>query len=121
MKEAAAAASLSALPALALVAALLLPTAALSNEALAKAKGCLACHQLDKKAVGPTYQDVARRYAGQSDAAAKIASSIVKGTPVPKGAGWQKEGKAALPFMSPNSTVRPDEAQTLALWILSQK
>jgi len=104
-----------------LASALSLPASVAANEALAKAKGCLACHAIDKKAVGPTYKDVAKKYAGQSDAAVKVASAIVKGTPIPKGVGWQKEGKAALPFMSPNATIRPDEAQALAQWILSQK
>ena len=98
-----------------------LAPAAQASEALAKAKGCLACHQTDRKAVGPTYRDVARRYAGQGDALAKVAGAIVKGTPAPKGAGWQKEGKAALPFMPPNAAIRPDEAQALASWILAQK
>ena len=37
-------------------------TADETPEALAKAKGCLACHSVDKKAVGPTYRDVARKY-----------------------------------------------------------
>ena len=52
-----------------------LAPAAQASEALAKAKGCLACHQTDRKAVGPTYRDVARRYAGQGDALAKVAGA----------------------------------------------
>jgi cytochrome c len=95
--------------------------AAEAPEALARAKGCFACHAADKKLVGPTYQEIARKYAGLADAEAKIATSIVKGTPVPGGVGWQKQGKAALPFMPPNSTLRPDEAASLAKWILSLK
>ena len=92
-----------------------------ANEALAKSKGCLACHTVDKKLIGPTYKEVAKKYAGQKDAEARIASSIVKGTPVPAGVGWQKEGKATLPFMPPNATVKPDEATKLAKWILGLK
>ena len=87
-----------------LVAAGLLCTAvAQADEALAKAKGCLACHTVDKKLIGPFYKDVAKKYAGQKDAEAKIASTIMKGTPAPGGVGWQKEGKAAMPFMPPNA------------------
>ena len=37
----------------------------LADEALAKAKGCLACHTVDKKLIGPTYKEVAQKYAGQ--------------------------------------------------------
>ena len=95
--------------------------AAQADEALAKSKGCLACHTVDKKLIGPTYKEVAKKYAGQKDAEARIASSIVKGTPVPAGVGWQKEGKATLPFMPPNATVKPDEATKLAKWILGLK
>jgi cytochrome c len=107
---------------LALVACAVVAAASAADdpEALAKAKGCLACHAIDKKAVGPTYRDVAQKYAGQADAEAKITNAIVKGTPVPGGVGWQKQGKAALPFMPPNSTLRPDEAVTLAKWILAK-
>ena len=94
---------------------------AMADEALAKAKGCLACHTVDKKLIGPMYKEVAKKYAGQKDAEARIASSIVKGTPVPAGVGWQKEGKATLPFMPPNATVKPDEATKLAKWILGLK
>lgn len=93
----------------------------LADEALAKAKGCLACHTVDKKLIGPTYKEVAQSYAGQKDAEAKIAATIIKGTPAPAGAGWQKRGLAALPFMPPNAAVKPDEAAKLAKWIMSLK
>ena len=65
--------------------------------------------------------EVAKKYAGQKDAEAKIATTIVKGTPTPAGLGWQKAGSATLPFMPPNAAVKPDEAAKLAKWILSQK
>ena len=92
-----------------------------ADESLAKAKGCLACHTVDKKLIGPTYKEVAQKYAGQKDAEARLVNSILKGTPSPAGIGWQKEGKATLPFMPPNATVKPDEASKLAKWILGQK
>jgi cytochrome c len=92
-----------------------------ADEALAKAKGCLACHTVDNKIVGPAYKDVAKKYAGQKDAEAKVANTILKGTPSPAGLGWQKAGKAMLAFMPPNATVKPDEAAKLAKWILSLK
>ena len=95
--------------------------AVLADESLAKAKGCLACHTVDKKLIGPTYKDVAQEYAGQKDAETRIANTILKGTPSPAGIGWQKKGKATLPFMPPNAAVKPDEAAKLAKWILSLK
>ncbi len=95
--------------------------AAQADEALAKAKGCLACHTSDTKLIGPAYKDVAKKYAGQKDAATKIAQTIIKGTPAPGGMGWQKEGKASLAFMPPNAAVKPDEAAKLAKWIVGLK
>jgi cytochrome c len=74
---------------------------------LAKAKNCLSCHAADKKLVGPSYQDVAKKYAGQKDAEAKLAEKIQKG-----GSGvW---GNVPMP---PNN-VTPDEAKKLAAWVL---
>lgn len=77
---------------------------------LAQAKGCMACHQIDKKVVGPAYKDVAKKYAGQAGAADKLATKIQKG-----GAGvW---GTVPMP---PNN-VTPAEAKELATWVLAQK
>ena len=93
-----------------IVAALVAPTA-FANPALAEKKNCLACHQVDKKLVGPSYKDVAAKYAGQKDAAAKLAEKIQKG-----GSGvW---GQVPMPA---NPQVTPDEAKTLATWILTVK
>lgn len=50
---------------LAAVAAGILATApAMADEALAKAKNCMACHAIDKKMVGPAYKDVAAKFGG---------------------------------------------------------
>jgi cytochrome c len=82
-----------------------------ADEALAKAKNCLACHQVDKKVVGPAYKEVAAKYKGDKAAPAKLADKVVKG-----GSGvW---GPVAMP---PNPQVTPDEAKKLVAWILSQK
>ena len=87
-----------------------------ADESLAKAKGCFACHTVEKKLVGPAYKDIAKRYAGQKEMEAKLAEKIIKGG---KGA-WAKELGAELP-MPPNTTVKADEAAKLVKWILSLK
>ena len=99
-------------PALALVAAAATVSApAMADEALAKAKNCLACHAVDKKVVGPSYKDVAAKYAGQKDAADKLAAKIIKG-----GVGvW---GQMPMPA---NAQVNEAEAKKLVAWILSLK
>lgn len=98
------------------VAGLLANGLAQADEALAKSKNCLACHTVDKKVVGPAYKDIAKRYAGQKGVDAMLAEKIVKGG---KGA-WKKELGAEIP-MPPNPTVKPDEANRLAKWILGLK
>ncbi|MCK2126910.1 c-type cytochrome [Thauera aromatica] len=94
------------------VAAGLLSTApAFASAELAKAKNCMACHAVDKKLVGPAYKDVAAKYAGQADAAVKLATKVQKG-----GVGaW---GQIPMP---PNPQVNDADAKTLVAWILSQK
>ncbi len=83
----------------------------LASEEFAKSKGCLACHAVDKKIVGPAFKDVAQKYAGQKDAEAKLAEKVVKG-----GSGvW---GQIPMP---PNPKVSADEANKLVQWILSLK
>jgi cytochrome c len=95
----------------AVAAGLLSAAPAFASADLAKAKNCLACHAVDKKLVGPAYNEVAKKYAGQADAAAKLAEKIQKG-----GTGvW-----GAVP-MPPNPQVNADEAKQLAEWVLSQK
>ena len=83
---------------------------AFANAELATKKNCLACHATDKKIVGPSYKDVAAKYAGQKDAAAKLAEKIQKG-----GVGaW---GQIPMPA----NPVTPEEAKQLAAWVLTIK
>ncbi len=83
----------------------------LADQALATAKNCMACHAVDKKVVGPSYKEVAAKYAGQKDAADKLAVKIQKG-----GSGvW---GPVPMPA---NPQVNEAEAKKLAAWVLSQK
>lgn len=94
---------------IALGAALTAPAHA--NADLAQKKNCLACHAIDKKVIGPSYKDVAAKYAGQKDAPAKLTQKVLKG-----GAGaW-----GAVP-MPANPQVNEAEAKQLVSWILSLK
>lgn len=84
---------------------------AIANLELAKTKNCMACHAVGTKLVGPSYKDVAAKYAGQKDAEAKLVNKVIKG-----GSGvW-----GAVP-MPPNPQVNEAEAKTLVKWILSTK
>jgi cytochrome c len=84
---------------------------AMADEALAKSKNCMACHAVAKKLVGPSYKDVAAKYAGNAGAADMLAAKIVKG-----GSGvW---GPIPMPA---NTQVSEAEAKKLAAWVLSLK
>lgn len=98
----------------ALVSALALALAALpalANEDLAKKSGCMACHAVDKKVVGPAYKDVAAKYKDDKTAEAKLVKKVKEG-----GVGvW---GQVPMP---PNAHVKDDDIKTLVKWVLSQK
>lgn len=78
-------------------------------QALAQSKGCLACHSVDNKIVGPAYKDVAAKYAGDAGAADMLIAKVKNG-----GAGtW---GDIPMP---PNVAVSDEDISTLVHWILS--
>ena len=82
---------------------------ALAQADLAQKKNCMACHAVDKKVLGPAFKDVAAKYAGQKDAADKLAAKVVKG-----GVGaW---GNIPMPA---NAQVTDAEAKQLVGWILT--
>jgi len=84
---------------------------ALADQALATAKNCMACHAVDKKLVGPSYKEVALKYAGQKDAVDRLAAKILKG-----GAGvW---GPVPMPA---NAQVSDADAKKLAAWVLTHR
>lgn len=82
---------------------------AFANLDLAKKNNCMACHAVDKKMVGPAYNEVAKKYAAQKDAAATLAKSIKAG-----GAG--KWGPVPMPAQA---TLSDGDALKLATWILT--
>ena len=84
---------------------------AMADLKLATSKNCVACHAVDKKLVGPSYKDVAKKYAGQAGAADKLAVKIVKGG----GGVW-----GVIP-MPANEQVSAGDAKSLANWVLSLK
>lgn len=79
------------------------------GEALAKKYNCLACHQAGQKVVGPAYRDVAARYRGQPDAAAKLAEKIRKGST----GVW---GSVPMP---PKADIQEGDLNKIVEWILS--
>lgn len=93
-------------------AALAVAGIAQADDALLAKGGCLACHKVDAKLVGPSYKDVAAKYAG-ADAAKidELAQKVIKG-------GKDVWGPIPMP---PNTKLTLDEARTLVVYILKMK
>lgn len=70
---------------------------------LAKSKGCLGCHEMDKKKVGPAFKDVAAKYKGNKDAETMLIGKL-------------KEGKGHMKIAASDA-----ELKTLVEWVRSAK
>ena len=94
-----------------IVTACMLSAPVWAQQDLAQKKNCLACHAVNQKVIGPSYKEVATKYAGQPDAVAKLVPKVMKG-----GSGvW-----GAVP-MPANPQVTEAEAKQLVQWILTLK
>ena len=82
-----------------------------AGEALAKASGCLACHTVDKKLVGPSYQEIADRYRKDTGAEANLIQKV-------KAGGKGVWGDIPMP---PNAHVKDADIKTMVQWVLSIK
>ncbi|VCU70161.1 Cytochrome c-552 precursor [Pigmentiphaga humi] len=78
---------------------------------LIHSKNCLGCHRVDAKRVGPSYQNVAQRYANDPEAVDKLTRSILRGS-------FKKWGAIPMPAQT---NVSEAEARQLAQWILTLK
>lgn len=84
---------------------------AFAQDALAAKYACVACHNAERKVVGPSWKDIATKYAGGAKSAEALAQSIKKG-----GAGnW---GQVPMP---PQPTLPDPDALALSRWILATK
>lgn len=61
-----------------------------------KAKGCMGCHDNDKKKVGPAYKDVAAKHKGNKGAGSALVAKLKDGKGHPKIAATDDELKAAI-------------------------
>jgi cytochrome c len=80
-------------------------------EKLLGTHGCTACHNVDKRVVGPSFKEVAAKYAGDARAAERLATKIRTG-------GQGAWGNVPMP---PNAGLSDADAKTLAGWVLQQK
>ena len=79
-------------------------------KALAQKSGCLACHSVEAKVLGPAYKDVAAKYKGDKGAEARLVAKVKAG-----GSGvW---GPMPMPANSPQ--VKDEDIKTIVHWVLS--
>ncbi|QDQ26973.1 c-type cytochrome [Chitinimonas arctica] len=84
--------------------------AAPDGRAMAAKYNCLACHQVDKKVVGPAFRDVAVKYRGDKKAESRLIEKVKKG-----GVGvW---GQIPMPAQQ----ISDADLKVIMQWVLSQK
>ncbi|MBC7857600.1 MAG: c-type cytochrome [Burkholderiaceae bacterium] len=76
---------------------------------LAQKSGCMACHSMDKKVLGPAFKDVAAKYKGNADASALLAKKV-------KGGGGGAWGPIPMPA---HAAVSDADIKTMVDWVLA--
>lgn len=79
------------------------------NLELAKKSGCMACHGLTNKIVGPGYNQIVKKYANDAAAADRLSAKVKKG-------GQGAWGNVPMP---PHEHVKDDDIKAIVKWILS--
>ena len=82
---------------------------AAEGEVLAQKNGCIACHAIDKKLVGPSFQEISKKYKGDSVAQATLIAKV-------KAGGTGVWGKIPMPPQSPK--VSEADIKTMVDWTL---
>ena len=90
-------------------AVLALAGTAQANEKLAQSSGCMTCHEVDKKKLGPGFKEIAAKYPDDKSAESDLFKKVKGGS---KGV-W---GQFPMP---PNAHVKDEDVKTVVRWILS--
>jgi len=87
------------------------PATAAANPALelANKNGCMACHGVNNKIVGPGFNEVQARYKDQPDAEVRLVAKV-------KAGGQGVWGSVPMP---PNAHLKDEDIKTLVQWIMS--
>ena len=80
---------------------------------------CLTCHKVSEKLVGPAYQDVANKYAGNDTAVSYLANRIISGIGTKEPHNWGSETNNAV--MTPHGTLSKQDAEQMVKYILLLK
>jgi cytochrome c len=84
---------------------------ATASEKLAQSSGCMTCHTVERKVIGPSYKEIAAKYRNDKSAEANMVKKVKSG-----GSGvW---GPTPMP---PNAHVKEDDIKAIVAWILALK
>lgn len=72
-----------------------------AQEALAKSSGCMTCHDIGAKKIGPAFKDVAAKYKGRADAETTLVAKVSGGKD------------------HPDVKAKSDDLKSLVKWLLS--
>ncbi|KIG02651.1 c-type cytochrome [Caballeronia concitans] len=85
------------------------PVSTANAIAIARSNACMGCHAVDRKLVGPSFQQVAAKYKGDAQAPAKLAKKVKDG-----GAGvW-----GSIPMPS-HPAMNDGDIKTVVAWVLA--
>lgn len=83
----------------------------LASEKLAQSSGCLTCHAVDRKVLGPGFKEIAAKYRNDKAAEDKLVKKVKAG-----GSGvW---GSVPMP---PNAHVKEGDIKVIVHWVLTLK
>jgi cytochrome c len=88
-------------------------TNATASQELATKSGCMACHNIDVKLVGPSYKEVAAKYKDQEGAKEMLVESVIKG-------GVNTWGPVPMPPKGGRADVSDEDIAKIVDWILAQ-
>ena len=86
-----------------------------AGQKLAENNGCMGCHLLNRKTVGPAIKQIAHKYAHQKDVEAKLFEKVKNG-----GGGYRHGVWGQVP-MPPNPQVSDEDLKTILAWMLKQQ
>ncbi len=87
----------------------LLALPVLSQAASTSEESCRLCHKMEGKLIGPSFKEIAARYANEPDVIAHLKQSMLNGS----SGRW---GEIPMP---PNAGLTETEAQSFSYWIMS--
>ncbi|MCU7844273.1 MAG: c-type cytochrome [Candidatus Thiodiazotropha sp. (ex Monitilora ramsayi)] len=97
---------------LALIVSALASGASYANQTLAMQSGCLGCHKVDAKLVGPAFKDIASKYAGDPAEVDRLTSKVKAGSTPGEPLVW---GAVAMP---PNASP-PEKIKQVIEWVMT--